>query len=240
MMIERPFEQFREIFRHSNNLNRDLFKYIFEKSDNISLWIIGLSVGGISIFANNIADIQSVISPFSLKPILLLLTISVTSGIVYRSLYLYFFVLLNNIYIGIDLAFSNRKTMDTVSNLTGNESFEELIDRVLCGTGVDLSYLISAYKDIDDSSREIIYNSVVDYYIKMVEFAQKDIDLALDFVADTYSKFYGKNKEKFLIKIKTSNFGSKQYKTTLILTTLFYFIYNLSFLAALFLFVYAS
>ena len=240
MRIDRPFDQFREIFRTSNNDSRELLKYVFEKSDSISLWIIGLSIGGISIFANNIADIQKVISPCYLRPILLLLAISVTSGIIYRGLYLYFFVVLNSTIKGIDIAFSNRKTMDTESNLTGNENFKELVTKVLDGTGDDLSYLMTAYNDVNDAARIILYKSVVDHYLKSVEFAQKDTDLALDFVADTYAKFYGLNKEKFLNKLKSPNPGGNQYKRTLILTTIFYFIYILTFITALFTFVYAS
>jgi len=240
MRIDRPFDQLRDIFRTSNSDSKELLKYVFEKSDNISLWIIGLSIGGISIFANNIADIQKVISPCYLRPILLLLTISVTSGIIYRSLYLYFFVVLNNTIRGIDISFSKRKMMDTESYLTGKETFKELVDKVLDGTGDDLSYLISAFNKIDDLAKGILYRSVVDHYLKSVEFAQRDTDLALEFVADTYSKFYGTNKEKFLNKLKSPSTGGNQYKKTLILTTIFYFIYILTFIAALFTFVYAT
>lgn len=240
MKIDKPFDQLREIFRTSNNDSKELIKYVFEKSDNISLWIIGLSIGGISIFANNIADIQKVISPCYLRPILLLLTISVTSGIIYRGLFLYFFVVLNNTIRGIDIAFSNRKMMDTESRLTRKETFNELVDKVLDGTGDDLSYLIPAFNNIDKTAREILYRSVVDHYLKSVKFAQKDTDLALEFVADTYSKFYGMNKEKLLNKIKNPGKASGQYKRTLILTTIFYFIYILTFIAALFTFVYAT
>jgi hypothetical protein len=240
MKIDRPFDQFREISRTANRESRDLLKYVFEKSDNISLWIIGLSIGGISIFANNIADIQKVISPCFLRPILLLLAISVTSGIIYRGLYLYFFVVLNNTLRGIDIAFTNQKTMDTESNLNGSETFKELIDKVKDGFGDDLSYLIPAFDKIDEKARIEVYKSVVDHYLKSVEFAQKDTDLALDFIADTYSKFYGISKEKFLMKLKKPNSGSSQYKWTVILITTFYFIYILTFIAALFTFVYAS
>ncbi len=238
--INRPFDQLREIFRTSNKESKDLLKYVFEKSDNISLWIIGLSIGGISIFANNIADIQKTISPDLLRPILLLLTISVTSGIIYRSLYLYFFVVLNNTIRGIDIAFSNLKMMDTESQLTGNENFTELVKKVYKGTGDDLSYLQQAYDEVDHSAKTVLYNSVVDYYLKLVEFAQKDIDLALDFIANTYSKFFGKNKEKYLEKLKNPNTGANQYKWTLILTTAFYLIYILAFIGALFTFVIAT
>lgn len=238
MKIDRPFIQLTEIIRESNRNNRELFKYIFEKSDNISLWIIGLSIGGISIFANNIADIQKSIAPCLLKPILLLLTISVTSGIIYRVLYLYFFVVLNNTLMGIDIAFSNKKTMDMESCLNGNETFKELIEKVKDGFGEDLSYLTSAYSDIDDKAKLVLYKSVVEHYLKYVEFALEDSNLALDFIADTYSKFCGISKEKFLKKLTSYNSG-RQYKWTLRITTVFYFIYILTFIASLFAFIFA-
>lgn len=239
MKIDRPFDQLREIFRTSNRESRELLKYVFEKSDNISLWIIGLSIGGISIFANNIADIQKTISPCLLRPILLLLAISVTSGIIYRGLYLYFFVVLNNTLRGIDIAFSNQKTMDTESNLNGKETFKELVEKLKDGFGDDLSYLIPAYDNIDNTAKAELYKSIVTHYLKSVEFAQKDTALAMDFVADTYSKFYGISKEKFLKKLNSHNSG-RQYKWTLRITTLFYFIYILTFIAALFVFVSAT
>ena len=240
MRIDRPFDQLREIFRTSNRESRELLKYVFEKSDNISLWIIGLATGGISIFANNIGDIQKVVSPCLLRPILLLLAISVTSGIIYRGLYLYFFVVQNNIMTGIDIAFSNQKILDMESTLDGSETFNGLIEKVKDGTGDDLSYLIQAYDNIDNTAKAELYKSVVDHYLSIVNFAKRDTDLVLDFVADTYSKFYGKSKEKFLKKLKNLKPRAGQYKWTVILTSVFYLVYILSFIAALFLFVYAS
>jgi hypothetical protein len=237
--IDRPFDQIREIFRTTNRENRELLKYVFEKSDNISLWIIGLSIGGISIYANNIADIQKTISPCFLQPILLLLTISVTSGIIYRGLFLYFFVVLNNTQRGIDIAFSNQKTMDTESRLTGKETFKELIEKVKDGLGDDLSHLIEAHEIIDDKNKKILYQSVVDHYLKSVDFAQKDTSLAFDFIADTYSKFTGTSKANYLKKFSSHNAG-RQYKWTLWLTTIFYLTYILTFISALFTFVLAT
>lgn len=240
MRIDRPLNQFREIVRKSNNDDMELLKYVFEKSDNISLWIIGLSIGGISIFANNITDIQNEISPYYLKPILLLLTISVTSGIIYRGFYLYFFVVLNHTFKAIEIVFSNRRMMDTESILTGNETIKELVVKVLNGTGDDLSYLITAFNNVDENAKEIIYKSIVDHYLKSVEFAQRDTALSLEFIADTYSKFFGMNKEKLLKKLENPSVGRGRYKIFLTLTMVFYFLYILTFIAALFAFVFAT
>ncbi len=238
MKIKRPFEQFLEIFRTTNRESKELLKYVFEKSDNISLWIIGLAIGGVSIFANNIADIQNVILPCYLKPILLMLAISVTSGIIYRGLYLYLFVLLDGNFRGIDIAFSNQEVMDLESNLDGSESFSQVVDTLKNGFGDDLSYLIPAYEKINAEAKQALYDSVVNHYLKCIEFAQMDANNAMDFVADTYSKFFGKSKEKFL---KALNGGSvaKKYKWAISLTYIFYVVYILAFISALFAFVLA-
>ena len=238
MQAPRPFDQYRQIFRTQNAESKELLKFVFEKSDSISLWIIGLSISGISVFANNIANIQKVLPPSCLKPILLLLAVSVTAGIIYRALFLYFFVVLNNTQRGIDIAFSNELSMDTESLLNGNETFEELIKVVKDNSG-DLSYLLNVYNTIDENAKVILYKSVVDHYLKSVEFAKEDTTLVVDFIADTYSKFTGVSKEKYLKKINSHNAG-QQYKWTLRLTTVFYLTYILTFVAALFLFIYAA
>lgn len=238
MKMKMPFDQILEIFRESNQENKKLLKFVFEKSDSISLWIIGLAIGGISIFANNIADIQKAISPCFLRPILLLLSISVTSGIIYRGLYLYFFVVLDNIYRGIDIAFSNNEMMDLESTLNGSETFPELIEALKRGFREDLSYLIPAYEKIDKEAKREVYESVVNHYLNRVEFAKKNVDDAFDFVADTYSKFFGRSKEKYIKEFKGKS-GVQKYKWAANLTFIFYVAYILAFISALFTFVLA-
>lgn len=238
MKAERPFDQLRGLFRASNRDNKELLKFVFEKSDSISLWIIGLAIGGISIFANNIANAQKSICPEMLRPILLLLAISVTTGIIYRSLYLYFFVVLSNTQQGMDIAFSNQKTMDTESVLEGNETFKDLVGKIKNNCG-DLSYLIKPYEAVDEKAKAELYNSIVAFYLNTVVFAQTDTGLFIDFAADTYSKFTGIRKEKYLKKISSHNAG-RQYKWTLRIVSLFYIIFILTFITALFTFVYAT
>lgn len=236
--MERPSNQIKDLFRKINIENRDTLKYIFEKSDNITLWIIGIAIGAISLFANNIGEIQNSIPPEKLKPILLLLTVSITSGIIYRASYLYFFVLANNTLQGMEIAFTNQKIMDTETNLSGDETFTQLLNKVKEGIGDDLSLLLEAYDKVDDSAKEELYKSVVDHYHKSVEFAKNDMEYGLEYVADTYSKFTGKDKDKLLKNIKNPKVN-KGYRRTIILTTFLYCVYISTFIVALFLFVFS-
>src|ERR1035437_2237604 len=101
-MIDRPFDQIRDRFKENNQKGKELLKYVFEKSDALSLWIIGLSAGGISIIGTNIINIKKSICPTQLNIILLLLSISVASGIIFRGLFLYWFAIQNRISDEID------------------------------------------------------------------------------------------------------------------------------------------
>jgi len=234
-MIDRPFDQFRDTFKEANTRSKELFKYVFEKSDSISLWIIGLSVGGISIFANNIGKVKGAINPHLLSPILYLLAISVTSGILYRVLYLNLYVQLSQTLDGIDVAFTRKKTMDTESFLNGDESFEGVLIVIQNSTGEDLSRLLPLYNSADDIGKQILYHSTVKHYLESVEFAKRDTELAIDFAADTYAKFFYSTKEKYK-KTFTEGDNGRKYKIIRALTIFLYLVYNLTFIAALFLF----
>jgi len=234
-MIERPFNQYRDTFKDVNAKNKDLVKYVFEKSDSISLWIIGLAIGGLSIFANDIGKIKRAVSASHLSPILYLLATSVTAGILYRIFFLRFYVILNQISDGIDISFTRRETMDTESFLKGDETYDVLLLVIKNGTGEDLNHLLPLYNSSDDNGKRILYDSAVKHYLASVEFAKRDTELAIDFAADTYSKFIGAEKENIKRKITKGNSG-REYKFFKALTLILYIIYNLAFIIALFLF----
>jgi hypothetical protein len=233
-MIERPFDHIRDIFRENNEKGKKLLEFVFEKSDNISLWIIGLSIGAISIFANDISKVKEAV-PYHLSIILYLLAFSVTTGIFYRLSYLYFFVINNYVANIIDLRLSTKKAMDTTSYLTGNETYPELVQVVKNGFDEDYTELITLYNNSDDIGKKILYDSMVTHYLKGTEFAKKDTELALNFVASLYAECTGTTKEKWLKKAERDNIGAK-YKWSLRIIGFLFICYIVSFLAALFLF----
>ena len=236
--MQRPFDLIRDIFRESNKQNKELLKYVFEKSDSITLWVIGIAIGGISVIANNIANVKSALQPEYLRAILLLLSISVTGGIAYRGSFLYYFILLNHTNRGIDISLSRDRTMDTETYLEGNETFLQLLQIVHQGFEDDLSNLIPLYEQADEVGKKRLYDSVIEHYNKSVLFAQRDTENAFGFIADTYSKFSGIKKEKYLEAMH----GKKPFLTdfrVLVITTCFYVIYITSFITALFLFAFS-
>jgi hypothetical protein len=195
--MERPFRQILGIFNENIPKDKELLKFVFEKSDSISLWIIGLSIGAISIIANDIGKIKGAIPHPYLSTIMYLLVISVITGILYRMSCLYFFVINNHISKNLEIAFSGKESMDTESFLIGNESYEQLLKIVKRAFDDDNDYLIPLYEQADEEGRKKLYDSMVKHYLSNVKWAKKDKDNALDFVIETYASYTGISKEKY-------------------------------------------
>lgn len=171
-----------------------------------------------------------------MNTIVILLTITICCGIIYRIMFLSLFVELNNSFGAMDIAFSDSDSMDTESNLTGEENYQELVLKVNGGVGdLNQDHLLDIYEKVDEEHKKEMYDSLKVHYLDSVNFASKDESNVWGFVADIYSKFLGINKEKFLKKLQSTYFG-KQFKTISILTKIFYFIFILSFLSSLIIF----
>lgn len=189
--MKRPFDQMTKLVRENNVKSTELTKYIFEKSDSMSLWLIGLSVGGISIFSNNIFNIKNGINPHSFRLILFLLAISITTGIIYRFLYLFYFYLESQIGIQYDIQLSNKKRMHIESKLLGGETFQELITIIQDGTGENLNSHIPIYHELGANEQKTFYDELVQHYLKKVEFAKRDAEYASAFIKEKQAKIMG-------------------------------------------------
>lgn len=234
-MNDRPLDQVFATFKNSNQKNKELLKYVFEKSDAISLWIIGLSVGALSLLLTNILNIKKSIPTINLSYLVLSLSVSVIAGIIYRILFLYWFIVQNRISDEIDIAFTREKRMHQKSHLKGDETFEELVFVVQDSTGIDNTHLISAFHESDETNKMVLYNSLVNFYLNNIEFAKEDLRLALDSAIETYSKAAAISKEKFLKAVESNNSGLKAKRLSYFIR-FFYGLFNLAFIIAIYLF----
>ena len=80
-MLDSPFITLRKLFRKNNAEAKELIKYVFDKSDGITLWIIGLSLGSIGILVSTIKDINKYLTVGQVKTVFLFLFISAFCGI---------------------------------------------------------------------------------------------------------------------------------------------------------------
>lgn len=205
-MKERPYLVIRNIFRKNNSDTKELMKFVIEKMDSISLWIIGLSVGTIAALASKITDITKLLTVGQTKCIFLLLFISVACGIVYRIIYVWLYILVDGGFRQIDTSLSEINIVDTEFDLDGTETFEDLV--ALNSQYQDLPNLLETYNNGSDTYKQQLYDSMVAFNKAETRIAKEELDLSLNTVEEAYKEALG-------IKIKLTNLTPTETKKPL-------------------------
>ncbi len=201
-MLDSPFITLRKLFRKNNAEAKELIKYVFDKSDGITLWIIGLSLGSIGILVSTIKDINKYLTVGQIKTVFLFLFISVFCGIFYRIVFLFYYTLVYSALRNIEYILSDDEQMDIDGELDGDETFEDLIR--LNSQFQDLTDVKQLYAKSTDEIKQKLYKDMVNFYKKNTAWAKKIFDLTLEDIAEVYKNNLGLSKKNFDINRKTS------------------------------------
>lgn len=189
MEIIRPFTFIRNLFWENNKESRELSKFIFEKNDSFMLWILGLAFAFIAGIITNIEKLNSLHITPHLRLVIGLLLCSIILGIFYRMLFLKYFLFLDAIHAQISIALGNKTYHETESQLTGNETFNDLIS-----LNSEFQYSREAcdlYNLASESDKEILKLSQIDLYKRNIEWAKRDLENGFKTINDVYKETYG-------------------------------------------------
>lgn len=189
-MLERPFTFIRNIFKKENQQDRELMKFVFEKSDGITLWIIGFSIGTVAALSTQITDLYKLFSVSETKTIFLFLFISIFCGVFYRIIYLSYYVFIDRAFRQIDLSLSESNMVDIEADLDGTESFEALLRRN--SEYNKLPDFLDLYNKTDEKQKAELYTYMVDQYKWEAQYAKLEFDLAIETVEEAYIAALGK------------------------------------------------
>ena len=233
--MKRPSEAVKEVCFENLKRTRENTKFIFEHSDKFIVWIVGFSLGGISLIVSNPSKVDKVISYTLMKSILILLTTSIIFGIFYRITYYLYQIYYQQIEFFIESSFSNKKFMEIeTDDLTNETDIKEVIRRLKEDFGEDLFYIFDIYDQSNLKTKEFLLNDLKSHYKKTGEWAKKDFELGIEFVKDTLKTAFGFSEKKF-----TQIFNEKistKLKVYSWLTTTFFFLTCLSFIAVVIIF----
>jgi len=230
--MKRPFETVKEVFFDSLEKTRENNKFIFEHSDKFMVWIVGFSIGGLSLIVINLSKFDKTFSYILLKSILVLLAISIISGIVYRIAFYTYQIYFRQIEFYLEGAFSNKEFMEIEpDDLTEEKDFKEVIRRLKEDFGENVSDMLDIYEQADTERKLFLLNDLKSHYKKTGEWAKKDFELAIDYAKDTFQKAFGFSKKK-VDKIFNDN-SSAKLKVAGWITTLSFFLSCLSFVAVI-------
>lgn len=196
-MLQTPGEYFIRVSQKNNTESKEIVKYVFELSDKVSLWIIGISLGALSLLLSNIADILPYMSVINLKTVLIFLFVSGLCGILYRVVYVFYFIYTNEAFRIMDAYLSEDERQDTESVLTGMETYVKLIELNQQFRNLNTDGFIKEYNEADVVGREQLYNNLVVWYINGVRAAKEDFDWTKNDISEAYNTYLGIDKKKF-------------------------------------------
>jgi hypothetical protein len=209
--MKRPFDTIRELFFENVNRSRENARFIFTQSDNLLVWLVGFSIGGLSIIVSNLTTFNSTFSHCTVKTVLTLLTISIIAGILYRIAFYIYQINYRNIEIFLETAFSNKEFMDIdPDDLTEVKDIKVVIRKLKDGFGEDLSHIQNIYDTVDEHHKNLMLEDLKKHYNNLSLWAKHDFTNAMEFVKDTYKKAFG------LSDKKTNSLFSKSHSATLL------------------------
>jgi hypothetical protein len=230
-MLQRPFPAIRKIFRKNNSDAKELMKFIFEKTDSILLWLIGLSIATIAFLSSKFSDLNKLFTVDQTKCIFLFLFISVGCGIIYRLIYLWYYILIDGAFRQIDISLSETDMVDIESDLDGTETFEYLFRQN--SEYQDLPDFLGLYNKTDEKQKAELYEYMVGLYKSEAAYAKKEFDLALSTVEDAYNSALGTKMKLTNLTDAQINKPVKTIKILRVVSIVLYLAFIVSFLFAI-------
>ncbi len=230
--MKSPWDAITELaFDHSKQAKENL-RANFKFSDSFMTWIVGFSIAGISLIVGNVGKLDATFHHSSLKFAVVLLTISVISGVLYRWFYYLFQIQHQLIEYKIYGAFMKEEfqAMEP-DDLTETRDIKDVLWSLKNDYDEDLSSELERYASVDDVNKAAILKSLIEHYHNVGNQVQKEYESTIEYVKNTYKEAYGlsvKQTDKIFKPSKCRLF--KIYRWIVAIT---YFISCFSFIAVL-------
>ncbi len=210
--MKRPFDSVKEIFLENIKNSKETSKFIFEHADKLMMWIVGFSIGGLSLIIVNFSDLNSKFTYCTLKSILILLIVSIILGIIYRISFYLYQVKYKQSEMVMENAFSDKELMlINAPELSETIEYKEIITRIKLDFGKDLTYLLAIYESAEPKGKAILLESLKKYYTEFGIWAKNDYEEAISFSKYVYKQAFGYS-DKYIEKIFSKTFKPNSLK----------------------------
>lgn len=207
--MKRPFEIVKETFFENLDKLKENQRYNFSNSDKYMVWVVGFAIGGLSIIVTNLTQFNQSFSHCIIKTILILLAISIISGILYRWAFYIWQIQYQSVEFYLQGAFSDKEIMETnPDDLTNEKDIKEVVRRIKIDFGEDVSHILPIYEQANVDGKEYLLNDLKNHYKKVGEWAKRDFELAMTYIKDIYKTAFGLSQKK-VDKLFNSNTTKK-------------------------------
>lgn len=209
--MKRPFDFVTELSLRNLNKSKENLIYNFEQLDKILVWIIGFSIGAISLIVSNIVDLKTVYNYCEIKQTLFLLCFSIISGIIYRISSLICLVNYQKIIFSLEGAFSKNEMMIiNEEKLNENINIHEIHQKIKNGFGKDYSDVLELYnKSETEQSKKFYLEYLIEEYKRLASWSKKEYDYSINYVKNAIKKAFGlseKQNERLIKKANNPNY----------------------------------
>lgn len=227
--MKRPFEVVTETILENLDKLKENQRYNFNNSEKFMLWIVGFSIGGLSIIVTNLTQFNQSFNHSIIKTILLLLSTSIISGIIYRWSFYLLQIQYQYTEFYLQSAFSNKEMMAIEpADLTNETDIKEVLRRLKADFGEDASFILEDYLKTTDEVKLILLNDLKAHYKRVENSVKSEYDYALNYSKKTIKEAFGLS-DKRIDKIFNSN-TAKKLKIYVWSTAITFFISSLSFI----------
>jgi hypothetical protein len=228
--MKRPFEFVMDTFFEGLDNLKENQRLNFNNSEKFMIWVVGFSIGGLSIIVTNLAQFSNSFDHCTIKTILILLSTSIISGILYRWFFYIYQTLYQNIEFYLQGAFSRQQIMEVNPDDISNENdINEVIRRLKVDYDDDVSHILDEYATLTEEGKLIVLNDLKARYENIAQGAKREFENAMDYAKNTFKEAFGLS-DKAADKMFQPN-SSKKFKIFGLLTSIAFLISCLSFIA---------
>ena len=191
--MERPFDTILRQAYGSLEKTEKKFIFNFNQNDKILVWIVGFSITAITLIVSKIADLNKTYDNGILRTALLLLIITVISGILYRIFALLFMTKYQSKMFFLEGAFSKEKTMPTeITDLKGINDIHEIYQKIKSDFDFDYADIIQLYNNAENQeSKEYYLEYLKSEYLRIGNWAKNEYEYDMKYLKSVFKNTFG-------------------------------------------------
>lgn len=191
--MKRPFDAMMEVVAEHLAVARENQRFNQQQSDKLMIWLVGFCVGGIALIIGNMEKLQERFSYPLLKHMILLLSVSIVSGLIYRIALFYYVIYYQNAEYFLKSYFNNEEVMETdPDEIREEEDVNQVVRRLQIDFGEDHWHRLAQYDQLDSAEAKTGFRqSLIDRYFNLARFAKEDERIGTDFVLKGYQHAFG-------------------------------------------------
>lgn len=199
-----PFEEVIEACRENLDIAVENDKTAQQFLDSFTIWILGFSIGSLAIILGNIEKIIQYFSYWTVKGVIVLLVLSIISGIIHRILLFDLKNKYNQSLFYVRGALSNRDIMQTeIIDVSNIDSIEDIVRLLKLDFNMDLNKELEFHKNLtSERDKQIHLKTLIKLYQETNIWAKTSFDNGLQYITKIMKdvhmfngKGYGENIE---------------------------------------------